>query len=229
MADAALNVLFVCTANICRSPYAEHRARQLLAGAPVALASAGLRGVDGHDMDDAMAEQLRRRGGDPDAHSSRALTSDLIEWADLVLTFEFAQRMRLLDTWPAALPKVFGLNQFTDSLGTLSPAQAGAQLVAQAFGAAQPDSMTWDIEDPFMRGVTAARECADQIDTALGHLVPALTGETTPALAALTNTQAAPTRADLRSEARGPSQVLAKWGLAKGRPVKARRALEDPD
>ena len=30
-----------------------------------------------------MQKILRRRGGDPDAHSSRALTSDLIEWADL--------------------------------------------------------------------------------------------------------------------------------------------------
>lgn len=224
MADSALNVLFVCTANICRSPYAEHRARQLLADAPVAVASAGLPGFPGHDMDDAMAEQLRLRGGDPDAHVSRALTGDLVDWADLVLTFEFAQRMRLLDKWPTELPKIFGLNQFSESLQTLSQPQAGTRLVAQVFGAAQPDSMTWDIDDPFRRGVAAAKACADQIDAALAHLVAALTGDTPPVVVGRAPAAAAPTRADLRAEQRGLSRLLARK-----RPAKARRALDDQD
>ena len=217
MADSALNVLFVCTANICRSPYAEHRARQLLADAPIAVASAGVPGFPGHDMDDAMAEQLRVRGGDPDAHISRALTSDLVDWADLVLTFEFAQRMRLLDRWPSELPKVFGLNQFTEGLQTLSQPQAGTQLVAQVFSAGRPDSMAWDIDDPFRRGVAAARACADQIDAALALLVGTLTGGTPPV-----GVGRVPARADQRAEPRGFSQFLARR-----RPVKARRALDD--
>ena len=222
MADSALNVLFVCTANICRSPYAEHRARQLLADAPIAVASAGVPGFPGHDMDDAMAEQLRVRGGDPDAHISRALTSDLVDWADLVLTFEFAQRMRLLDRWPSELPKVFGLNQFSESLQTLGQRHAGARLVAQVFGAGQPDSMAWDIDDPFRRGVAAARACADEIDAALVQLVGALTGGTPPLVVG--RVAAGPRRVDLRAEPRGLSQFLMRK-----RPVKARRALDDQD
>ena len=186
MADSALNVLFVCTANICRSPYAEHRARQLLADAPIAVASAGVPGFPGHDMDDAMAEQLRVRGGDPDAHISRALTSDLVDWADLVLTFEFAQHMRILDAWPDQDVKVMGLLQFVDAaerLGTVVPGitepptsqpRAVPTWVAEAASLARPNSMTRDIADPYRRGEKAARECAAQIDDALARVLPLL-------------------------------------------------------
>lgn len=40
-----LRVLFVCTANIARSPYAERRARQLLGDVPIAVASPEFRVV----------------------------------------------------------------------------------------------------------------------------------------------------------------------------------------
>nr|NLI50183.1 hypothetical protein [Propionibacterium sp.] len=70
-----LNVLFVCTANICRSAYATVRARQLLgADAPVTVGSAGTHGWVDHPMDAPMAAEARARGADPDAFRSRRLT-----------------------------------------------------------------------------------------------------------------------------------------------------------
>ena len=53
-----LQVLFVCTANISRSPYLELRARSLAGDAPVDFASAGVHARDGTLIDPAMAVEL---------------------------------------------------------------------------------------------------------------------------------------------------------------------------
>src|SRR4029077_11961102 len=51
-----IRVLFVCTANICRSPYLELRARQLFGpDAGVEVSSAGTDGFDAAPVSDTMA------------------------------------------------------------------------------------------------------------------------------------------------------------------------------
>jgi protein-tyrosine phosphatase len=174
--EAPVRVLFVCTANIARSPYAEHRARQLVDGAGLTVASAGVPGVPGRKMDADMAAQLRARGGNADGHVSRALTRDLLEEAELVLTFEFAHRMRILQAWPEHAAKVFGIRQLGDAVGRLVSPEQGLELLDQAYAACQPDGMQWDVVDPHRRGAAAARVCADAIDADLAVIVPALTG-----------------------------------------------------
>ena len=174
--EGPLCVLFVCTANISRSPYAERRAAGFLDGHDVTVASAGIPGTSGREMDPEMAAQLRAHGGDPDGHVSQVLSAVLLEEADLVLTFEFAQRMRVLDRWPENAAKVFGLHQFTEALERVSPGVIGPALVAEAGRVSAPDSMTWDVADPYRRGRRAAGRCADEIDAALDLLVPVLIG-----------------------------------------------------
>jgi protein-tyrosine-phosphatase len=171
-----LRVLFVCTANVARSPYAERRARQLLDGRPVAVASAGIPGFPGRPMDPEMAKQLRSRGADPEDHVSRSLTGQLMAEADLVLTFEFSQRMRVFEAWPDQVAKVYGLHQFADALARLVPGTTGPSLIQEALGTMQRDSMTWDVADPHGRGAAAARLCADEIDAALEQITRALIG-----------------------------------------------------
>lgn len=178
---APLQLLFVCTANISRSPYAERRAAHLLrelgaAGDSVTVESAGIPGYPGRDMDAPMAAQLRRRGGDPTDHVSRVLTTEMLALADVVVTFEFAQA--------DADPRV------PSGLGTqaVRPAPArrcrrpnpggatGYRLVYELQLAAAPDSMSWDVTDPYGRGASAAHQTADAIDGALSVIVPALVG-----------------------------------------------------
>ncbi len=173
--EGPLRVLFVCTANISRSPYVERRAAGLLEGHDVTVASAGVPGVPGREMDPEMANQLRARGGDPDGHVSQALTGDLLEQADLVLTFEFAQRMRILDAWPQHAAMVFGMHQFTETLQRVTLGVTVPALVTKVARVSAPDSMTWDVADPYRRGRRAASKCADEIDAALDLLIPALT------------------------------------------------------
>ena len=71
-----------------------------------------------------------------------------------------------------------------ERLGTLAPPtpefvahpRAVPKLVATAASIAKPNSMTWDIADPYRRGEKAARECADQLDDALARVLPLLAG-----------------------------------------------------
>lgn len=172
-----LTVLFVCTGNLARSPYAERRAAHLLADYPmIQFRSAGLPGVPGQPMDEAMAAVLDARCGSPQGHLSRSLTWELLARADVALTFEFAQHMRTLDAWPDQAPKIMGLSQFADIAERLYKPGTGPLLIAQAVAAARRDSMTGDIADPHGRGSAAARRCADEIDDLLARILPVVTG-----------------------------------------------------
>lgn len=174
-----LRVLFVCTANISRSPYAERRAAHLAgAGSPdlLRVASAGVPGFPGNAMDPAMLRELETRGGDTHGHLSRSVTGEVLEAADVVLTVELAHRMRISELWPQHAPKVFGLRQLADALGRRTGEAHGLAALDSALGVAQPDSLSWDVADPYRRGAKAARACADEIDEALAVIVPGLTG-----------------------------------------------------
>ena len=127
-------------------------------------------------MDVEMAAQLRSRGAEPNGHVSRSLTHQLLVESDLVLTFEFAQRLRIIDEWPDQALKVFGLRQFADALGRVRSPAAGLELLDQAYAVRPADGMNLDVVDPHRRGAIAARACADQIDAVLAVIVPALTG-----------------------------------------------------
>lgn len=170
-----LRVLFVCTANIARSPYAEHRARQLVGpDAAVQFASAGVPGTTGRALDALMAQQLTDRGADPAAHLSRPVDADLIAASDLVLTAEFAQRMRLLDAFPERGGRVYGLRQAAQAVTPDAP--TGHDFLRLLARSAPADSMALDISDPHGRGRRAARDCASELDSLLLTLLPALTG-----------------------------------------------------
>jgi protein-tyrosine-phosphatase len=128
-------------------------------------------------MDPEMAAQLRARGGEPSGHVSRALTRDLLEETELVLTFEFAHRVRLSDAWPDQAIKVFGLRQFAAALGRVPSPGRGLELLDQVYTAKRPDGLDADVVDPYRRGTAVARACADEIDGLLARVVPALAGQ----------------------------------------------------
>jgi protein-tyrosine-phosphatase len=175
--DEPVRVLFVCTANIARSVYAERRAVQMMtaSGEPhVHVGSAGVPGYPGWGMDRPMAAELRDRGGDPLGHESRALTLGLLEQAHLVLTFEFAHRLAIAESWPDQEPKVFSLRRLADAISRVQSPSHGFELLDQALAVSQPDGLNWDVPDPHRRGIKAARVCADTIDAALEVILAAL-------------------------------------------------------
>lgn len=165
-------VIFVCHANIVRSPYAEHMARHLAGGTPLVFESAGFPGTSDQPMYPFMIEELRRRGVDGSAHRSRPLTPRLVTSGDLVLTMQFAQAVRLREQWPGMPGRILGLQQFARAVDQGIP--AGTDPVEAAAGL--PNSMAWDVTDPHGRGQDAAVECAAYLDDVLCRILPALTG-----------------------------------------------------
>ena len=172
-----LNVLFVCTANICRSPFMEITARHLAGDdATVQFSSAGTHGFREYAMDEVMAETLTERGLSADGFLSRPLTNALIEDADLVLTAEASHRAFILDDHAAAFRKVFTLGQVAEGVRNSSDDLTGEDLLralGERRGASEPH---FDVRDPYGRGPTAAEEAAEQIDELLRVVVPALAG-----------------------------------------------------
>ena len=188
-----LRVLFVCTANISRSPYAERRARQVLPGGAdpdFTFASAGTPGYPDRGMDPAMQSLLAARGADASGHISRGVGQELMRRADLIVAFEFAQHMRLLDAFPEHRRAIVGLQQAARAVRSLEEADAVGSAgldvvdrVERLVAAAGPNSMSLDVEDPYNRGPRAARACADEIDGLLDVLLPYLAGRPLPKLA----------------------------------------------
>ncbi|QWF21697.1 adenylyl-sulfate kinase [Nocardioides sp. LMS-CY] len=173
-----LGVLFVCTANICRSPYMELAARELAGtDGAVVFSGAGTHGSAGGAFDAEMAGIYRQAGGsDGHTFSSRPLTTDLLRDADLVLTAESSHRQFILDDHPALFRKVFTLGQFAEVVRNGDADLAGRELIAYAAEHRGPADPDLDVPDPYRRGPEAARACAHQLDELLRVVVPALTG-----------------------------------------------------
>jgi protein-tyrosine-phosphatase len=175
-----LRVLFVCTANICRSPVMEVLARDL-AGDPeqsgVEFTSAGTHARDGHPFNPDMTPTLPATL-DPDAAGafrSRHLSTAILDEADLVLTAESVHRQHILDDRPQLHRKVFTLGQF-EAIVAEQPGLSGRELVAAAGQRRTPSAPEHDVADPYRRGKAAAQQATGTITAMLSVIVPRLTG-----------------------------------------------------
>ncbi|NBE79682.1 arsenate reductase/protein-tyrosine-phosphatase family protein [Micromonospora rubida] len=173
MAD---RILFVCHANLCRSPMAEYLAGWLLAKLPVEVASAGTAAVDGRPMHPYAAQVAAGTGRDPAAFRSRALTAGQLADAALVLTATRRQRAACVSLAPAALHRTFTLRQFGRLAGLADapdttdagPLRAAARAAAQARGRLQPTSTAEDdLGDPIGGTPADFRRCAQEIERSL--------------------------------------------------------------
>ncbi|WP_395690776.1 adenylyl-sulfate kinase [Nocardioides sp.] len=172
-----LNVLFVCTANICRSPFMELLSRHLVdPEASISFSSAGTHGFLSSEMDPVMAETLSSRGVSTTAFRSRPFATDMLAHADLVLTAEAAHRQFILDDHPASFRKVFTLGQFAEAVRAAGPDLVGRDLLDAVGSRRGPSDPTLDIPDPYGRGPEPAEECAVALEELLRVVLPALTG-----------------------------------------------------
>jgi protein-tyrosine phosphatase len=136
-------LLYVCTGNICRSPFAQFHTRFLL-GARLgpwahafAVHSAGVSAVRGHGMHEETRAQLTSRRDHPDvaAFAARQLPDRDVLLADLVLTMTREHRSTVLGDVPRALPTTFTLREFARLLRSADSSKLAAlprQPVARA-------------------------------------------------------------------------------------------------
>ena len=85
------NILFVCTGNLCRSVIAEGLLKKKLADRKMnsaTVSSAGTFALNGRPAADLAIEVAARRGVDLSGHSTRHVTRELLESADMVICAE---------------------------------------------------------------------------------------------------------------------------------------------
>ncbi|MBB1484002.1 dTDP-4-dehydrorhamnose 3,5-epimerase family protein [Tessaracoccus sp. MC1865] len=164
-------VMFVCTANICRSAYADvvARARRVPG---LRFLSAGIQALVGHEIDPPMAARVV--DGDSSTHRARQLTRAMLEEADLVVAMAADHRRYILDSWPALGRKVFVIGHIARELASL-PESATLAGVTEHLWRHRTSDTSDDVPDPYGRGDAAARSAADSIDAHLDIILGALT------------------------------------------------------
>lgn len=182
-APERFHLLFVCTANICRSPIAAELARvKIKAGTTEAdarrlvVGSAGTHGHEGAPMDPGAAEVLRPYGSRTTHFSARGVTPPLVAAADLVLTAERRHRKEVVALWPRAHARVFTLTEFARLSGhverlpredVIARAAALVRAVARLRGRVPPQPGEEDIADPHLGPIEGYRACGETIERAL--------------------------------------------------------------
>lgn len=170
--NAPLRVLFVCTANICRSPHMELTARALAGeGSGLTFASAGTHGFHETPMDAVMAGTLP--AGAAEAFRSRRLDAGVLDEADVVLTAEASHRAQILEEHPHLVRSVFTLGQLYVALER-HPDLRGRALLEAVAQRRTPARSADDVDDPYRRGVAAAEAAAGRISAMLSVIVPRL-------------------------------------------------------
>ncbi|MDQ3629591.1 MAG: hypothetical protein M3419_12430 [Actinomycetota bacterium] len=175
------SILYVCTGNICRSPFAQLLTRARLDAAlgtradDVSVASVGIRGMVGHPMDATAAAQLLTRGIDADGFRARELRPRVVTEADLILTATMAHRKLVLEAEPRGLRRTFTITEFADLARIADPAETPQDLVAMAAGLrgrATPQS--YDVPDPIGGAEDLHAQVAATIAEALDPIIEAV-------------------------------------------------------
>ncbi len=174
-----IDVLILCTGNICRSPAAEamlrHRVDAL--GVEARIRSAGLLD-DGRPAHTSSIDTLAGRGLDITAHRSRRLTASSVRSADLVLGMAREHVREAVVMVPAAFPKVFTLKELVRRGEAIGPRPADVTLadwLARVHaGRTSSDllgnSDTDDVADPIGLPRVAYQRMAVELDDQLDRL-----------------------------------------------------------
>jgi protein-tyrosine phosphatase len=147
-----VNILFVCTGNVCRSPMAEgflryEAARRHL---DIETRSTGTHAWHGRAATIEGRRVMNDHGVSIDDHRTIELDQDLVDWADLLIGMSREHVRDTVRTFPEAASKTFTMKGLLELLGSLPPyTETVAWLDAANSMRDRAESITdADIDDP---------------------------------------------------------------------------------
>jgi protein-tyrosine-phosphatase len=138
-----LKIVFVCSANACRSPMAEGFARKVLLESRITgitVDSAGVDAIEGLPATEDTLRAMNARGVNIASHRSKHFLPDARS-SDLVLTMTKGQKEKILSEFPFTAGRAFTLNEYAE-------------------GSSE------DVSDPF-KGQASYEEVADRIESSV--------------------------------------------------------------
>jgi protein-tyrosine phosphatase len=153
--DSKMDILMVCTGNICRSPMAEGLLRHMLPDHlrnRVGVASAGTHALVGNPAEAHARAVMADREVDIQNHRARQVDPPMIENAALVLVMEYGQGQWIRDRVPGNESKIILLGEFGS------------------------DRHQPEIPDPYGQGTFVYRACARLIQSCLPGVVREIEG-----------------------------------------------------
>ncbi|MCK4469782.1 MAG: low molecular weight protein arginine phosphatase [Desulfobacterales bacterium] len=115
MSGRIKHILFVCTGNICRSPFAEGLLKKLMQKKgldDIVIDSAGLLALPGNSASGLAQKVAAEYDVDLSGHIAKSVKEDIIAGSDLILVMENSHAKDLLDAFPEAEDKVFLIRRF---------------------------------------------------------------------------------------------------------------------
>lgn len=151
------DILFVCTANTCRSFLAEYLMESLLDEADLNLDvhSAGIFAVEDDEPTEEAVEILEKVYGiDGGKHRATPMTEEIAEESECILTMDTDLKHTLIEAYPEQEDKIYTLLEY-------------------AYGEEGLDG-SLDIEDPYRGDDEDYARCAAKIVDALKAILPKL-------------------------------------------------------
>ncbi len=148
------DILFVCTANTCRSFLAEYLMKMLMKEADLDydVQSAGIFAVeDDEAVEEAIDVLARLYEIDGEKHKAQPMTEELAEESDCILTMDMDLKHTLIEAYPEAEEKIYTLLEYVYGEEGLSGVV--------------------DIEDPYRGDEEDYDRCARLIEQALRMLI----------------------------------------------------------
>ena len=144
------SILTVCTGNICRSPLAEYRFKELCEDKDIAVASAGVNALVGQHADDSALLIAEENGLDLKAHKGQALTESIVQENELILVMENHHKKLICDLYPFSTGKVFLLGRWLDDPEIIDPYKKSIDMFRAIYEKIDQSCRHWK---PYLEGV----------------------------------------------------------------------------
>ena len=144
------SILTVCTGNICRSPLAEYRFKELLEDKDIAVASAGVNALVGQPADDSALLIAEENGLDLKAHKGQALTESIVQENQLIFVMENDHKRLICHLYPFSTGKVFLLGKWLEDPEIIDPYKRSLEMFRAIYEKIDQSCRQWI---PYLEGV----------------------------------------------------------------------------